>query len=162
MGRYLDRIDALTRHDPFANTQGYEKNEISPVDPQLISSNSFISYILCETSGPLWSALAELEHRRPEYVPADRWQQCLTDSCRFLAAWGKAAEALGWSAKDLFGLIDVPNNPHPSFSRLSRYDELGLCWLIDGGRVLAITEDAATIETRGRAPLRFYRLTSAC
>jgi hypothetical protein len=107
---------------------------------------------------PLWEALAELGRECPAYVPADRRQRCLSDGRRFLAEWANPAEALGWSAMDVFGLIAVP--VHPSFRRLSRYDELGLCWLLDDGKVLAMTEGVASIETRGRARLRFYRRIS--
>src|SRR6266540_135677 len=54
-------------------------------------------------------------------------------------------QALGWAARDLFGLMPVPNNPHPSFSRLSRYDETGLLWLLQGREVVALTESTAAI-----------------
>jgi hypothetical protein len=50
------------------------------------------------------------------------------------------AEALGWTAKHLFGLHKPPNRPHPSYSRLSRYDETGLIWLLGGREVVALTE----------------------
>ena len=33
------------------------------------------------------------------------------------------AEALRWTARDLFGLHAVPDNPAPNYRRLSRYDE---------------------------------------
>ena len=63
------------------------------------------------------------------------------------------AEALGWTAKHLFGLHKPPNRPHPSYSRLSRYDETGLIWLLGGREVVALTE--ATERSRVRlAPSR--------
>jgi hypothetical protein len=63
-----------------------------------------------------------------------------------LAKWGEQAEALGWSARDLFGLHQPPAKPHQSYSRLSRYDETGLVWLLDGRKVLALTTEIAAIH----------------
>jgi hypothetical protein len=78
--------------------------------------------------------------------PADRWQQCVEDGDRFLARWGGHAETLGWTAHDLFGLHTPPENPHPSYRRLSRYDETGLIWLLAGREVVALTIDTAVIR----------------
>jgi hypothetical protein len=83
----------------------------------------------------------------PENVPAMRWQQAVEDGRRFLARWGKQAEALGWTARDLFGLQTPPAKPHPSYSRLSRYDETGLIWLLQGREVAALTETTASIRS---------------
>jgi hypothetical protein len=38
-----------------------------------------------------------------------------------------------------------PDRPHPSYRRLSRYDETGLCWLLQGRPVVALTETTAAI-----------------
>jgi hypothetical protein len=46
----------------------------------------------------------------------------------------------------LFGLAPVPDNPHPSYRRLSRYDATGLVWLLEGRPVVALTADTAAIE----------------
>ena len=75
------------------------------------------------------------------YIPEDRWQQCVADAQPFLAAWGEQAQALGWTSRDLFGLHTVPANPHPTYSRLSRYDCTGLVWLLQGKPVIALTSD---------------------
>src|SRR5205823_7128521 len=37
--------------------------------------------------------------------------------------------------------------PESTYQRLSRYDQTGLIWLLHGRRVVALTEDAAVIET---------------
>jgi hypothetical protein len=87
-----------------------------------------------------------LESRRPELVPIDRWQLAVEDGRRFLARWGEQAEALGWTARDLFGLDTPPAKPHPSYSRLSRYDATGLIWLLRGRPVIALTEATAAIQ----------------
>ena len=89
-----------------------------------------------------------LESRCPDLVPHDRWRQAVQDSRRFLAKWGAQAEALGWTARDLFGLAAIPTKPHPSYRRLSRYDETGLIWLLCGLQVLALTESTAVVESQ--------------
>jgi hypothetical protein len=91
--------------------------------------------------------VAALESRCPDLVPADRWQLAVDDGRRLLARWGDQAEALGWSAGDLFGLHTVPAQPHPSYRRLSRYDETGLVWLLQGREVVALTEATAVIRS---------------
>jgi hypothetical protein len=96
---------------------------------------------------PYGSTIAALEARCPDHVPAMRWQQAVENGRRFLARWGKQAEALGWTARDLFGLQTPPAKPHPSYSRLSRYDETGLIWLLRGREVAALTETTASIRS---------------
>src|ERR1700738_1683947 len=88
----------------------------------------------------------ELERRCPDHVPVERWEQAVEDARRFLATWGEQAEALGWSSSDLFGLHTPPENPRPSYRRLSRYDETGLIWLLEGCEVLAVTATTARIQ----------------
>ena len=77
-------------------------------------------------------AFAYLQLKPPALVDVARWRQAVEDGSRFLAKWGSQAEALGWSSADLFGLASVPDKPHPSFNRLSRYDLTGLIWLLRG------------------------------
>jgi hypothetical protein len=79
-------------------------------------------------------------------VPVDRWQQAVADGKTFLSRWGDQAQALGWTAKDLFGLLTVPEHAKPIFNRLSRYDETGLIWLLGGRRVVVLTEATAAIR----------------
>jgi hypothetical protein len=71
-------------------------------------------------------------------------------------AGGEQAEALGWTVKDLFGLLRVPAHAHPSFNRLSRYDETGLIWLLQGRPVVALTEVTAAIQSSTSA-ITIYR-----
>src|SRR5262249_25427004 len=56
-----------------------------------------------------------------------------------------------------FGLHPPPERPHPSYSRLSRYDATGLCWLLQGRRVAALTADTAAIENPATGNLTTYR-----
>jgi hypothetical protein len=90
--------------------------------------------------------LSALEARCPDLVPINRWQLAVDDGRAFLARWGDQAEALGWTARDLFGLPAPRAKPHPSYSRLSRYDEIGLMWLLCGREVAALTEATAAIQ----------------
>jgi len=89
---------------------------------------------------------AALQMKPPALVDVARWRQCVEDGKRFLAKWGEQAEALGWTSADLFGLAPVPERPHPSYRRLSRYDATRLIWLLEGRPVVALTADTAAIE----------------
>jgi hypothetical protein len=89
---------------------------------------------------------ALLQVRCPSLIAIKRWQQCVEDGKRFLAKWGEQAEVLNWSSRDLFGLASIPDKPHRSYNRLSRYDATGLCWLLEGKKVIAITKSTATIK----------------
>jgi hypothetical protein len=89
-------------------------------------------------------------------VPIDRWQAAVEDGRHFLARWADRAEALGWTDSDLFGLMPVPGHAKPSFSRLSRYDETGLIWLLRGREVVALTDATAAIQSSTGA-ITIYR-----
>jgi hypothetical protein len=139
MGKYLDIL---------ARVQGYDKNDINDKSP---SQSAPIDYEAKARPpfGRLYRfrrAFSALESGRPELVSVARWQQCVEDGRAFLARWGDQAEALGWSPRDLFGLPKPPEKPHPRYSRLSRYDETGLVWLLQGRDVLALTDSIAGIE----------------
>jgi hypothetical protein len=90
--------------------------------------------------------LTILEARCPDHVPVDRWQAAVEDGRAFLTRWGEQANALGWTTRDLFGLDMPPERPHPSYSRLSRYDEIGLIWLLQGREVIALSVSTAAIQ----------------
>jgi hypothetical protein len=100
---------------------------------------------------------AALQLKPPDRVPEDRWQQAVEDGRAFLAKWGEQAEALGWTSADLFGLHTPPAKPHPSYSRLSRYDCTGLIWLLQGREVVALTADTATIRNPVTGTVTTYR-----
>jgi hypothetical protein len=57
------------------------------------------------------------------------------------------ARALGWTARELFGLHATPARPHPNYRRLSRYDETGLIWPLGGRPVVALTETTAAVRS---------------
>jgi hypothetical protein len=92
------------------------------------------------SSAPFAKTLAALEQRCPDYVEANRWRQAVEDGRAFLSRWGE-------TAKDLFGLHEPPEKPHPSYRRLSRYDQTGLLWLLAGRPVVALTATTAAIKS---------------
>jgi hypothetical protein len=100
---------------------------------------------------------AQLQLRPPAYIPEDRWRMAIKDGRAFLHRWGESAERLGWSSADLFGLHTPPAKPHPSYSRLSRYDAIGLCWLLEGREVIALTEATASIGNPKTGTITVFR-----
>jgi hypothetical protein len=102
------------------------------------------------------AAFTALERRCAEHVDHQRWRQVIDDGRQFLAQWGEKAAALGWRVRDLFGLAAVPPSPAPNYARLSRYEQTGLIWLLEGRVVVALTEETAAIETATGA-ISIYR-----
>jgi len=79
--------------------------------------------------------------RPPGDVPAKRWQRFVDDVGRFLDSdLAAVAAALGWTPHDLFGA----DRDRP-FVRLDRQ---GLCWLLNGNRLIALTAETAVIQMR--------------
>jgi len=100
---------------------------------------------------------AHLQLRPPAHIPEDRWQQAIADGRAFLHQWGETAQRLGWTSVDLFGLHTPPEQPHPFYNRLSRYDATGLCWLLQGKKVIALTTNTATIRHLATGNITTYR-----
>ena len=101
--------------------------------------------------------LEELERRCPLYINSADWEQAVGDGREFLARWGQQADALGWTAHDLFGLHPIPERPVASYRRLSRYDCTGLVWLLQGRHVVALTADTAAIQTESGGILAYRK-----
>jgi hypothetical protein len=142
--RYLDVLDRVA--------EAHAKAKSAKSDLRGRAQNSQNS-----RAQKLGSVLVALESRCPDLVPLDRWQQAVADGKTFLSRWGDQAQALGWTAKDLFGLLTVPGHAKPTFNRLSRYDETGLIWLLKGRRVVALTEGTAAIQNPATASITKYR-----
>jgi hypothetical protein len=128
VGKYLDILAHL-------DAQEREKSEISEKREGGFSRLNRFS-----------RTFSELERCCPGHVDPGRWQQAVEDGRRFLTEWGEQAEVLGWTPRDLFGLHEVPIDPHPSYRRLSRYDCTGLIWLLQGCSIMALTESTAAIR----------------
>jgi hypothetical protein len=120
----------------------YDENDINDKSPPF-GRLSRLSRNPCEQ---LRDVLNVLDARCPNLIQPERWRQAVDDGWRFLAQWGEHAAALGWTARDLFGLAPAPDEPHPRFERLSRYDQTGLVWLLRGRPVMALTESTAAIS----------------
>jgi hypothetical protein len=79
--------------------------------------------------------------RPPADVPARRWLAFIDDIGRFLdSSFCAVAVALGWGPYDLFGC----DQDRP----FARIDRAGLLWLLNGDRLVALSENTAAIETR--------------
>jgi hypothetical protein len=151
---YLERLRAVKSEK--APPPRIDETDETPTG---VGSGGFVSQRgtpFSEISHPFGRVFEVLESGCPDLVPVACWQAAVEDGRRFLARWGEQAEALGWTARDLFGLHQPPATPHPSYSRLSRYDETGLIWLLQGRPVVALTEAAAAIQSSTGA-ITIYR-----
>jgi hypothetical protein len=151
--RYLDVLDRVAEaHANAKSAQSAKSGPRTKAEAAQNSQNAQNSHAQGAASkrgseqNPYGSTIAALEARCPDLVPVDRWQLAVDDARAFLARWGDPAHALGWTARDLFGLHMPPERPHPSYSRLSRYDEIGLIWLLCGRKVVALTAATAAIQ----------------
>jgi hypothetical protein len=138
-------ILAVVGHANTTDGTGFESFE-GDLSRCLSENEAVADRSLPDPFGRLGRTYAALTALSPKHVPADRWQQAVQDGRRFLAKWGAQAVALGWTPRDLFGLHKSPDQPHPSYRRLSRYDETGLIWLLQGRPVVALTAATAAIE----------------
>jgi len=86
MGRYLE---ILRRAEARALRQKRRKRQKTPFGR------------LCRSVAPFG----------PTYVDPADWRQAVADGRCFLAAWGEQAEALGWTARELFGLHTPTERP---------------------------------------------------
>jgi hypothetical protein len=88
--------------------------------------------------------------RPPADVPLARWRCFIGDIGHFLdGGFATTAAALGWGSYDLFGA----DRDRP----FARIDQAGLLWLLNGDRLIALSENTATIETRTCASQTFRR-----
>ena len=88
--------------------------------------------------------------RPPRDVPPGRWRRFVDDVGLFFdSPFCAVAAALGWHAIDLFGC----DRDRP----FARIDRAGLLWLLDSGRLVTLTENTATIETRTGARQTYRR-----
>jgi len=128
---------------------GWSKRGENQIETAIPAKIAKVAKVQPAVSGPHPYRLIfdALERRCPDFVPNDRWKRAIEDAQSFLAIWGAQAEAFGWTERELFGLPDLPDRPRPKYQRLSRYDQTGLVWLLQGRRVVELTKDKAVIET---------------
>jgi len=145
VGKYLDILNRADARSAPSDISDQSDRSYSPWD-QETDFGRFCRFGRAQQ--PFCQAAIEaLQRRCPAYVEPELWQQTADDARRFLSRWGEEAEALGWTARDLFGLAPVPEELHPSYRRLSRYDQTGLIWLLRGRTVVALTESTAAVES---------------
>ena len=99
-----------------------------------------------------WAAsLARINSGDPlRGVPPPRWRQFLEDASVFVrSSWDKQAAALGWTPIDLVGC----DRKKP----FARIDRLGLIWLLNGDKVVALSTDTAVIESATSSRLTYHR-----
>ena len=153
-GSYLKKLRALRSQKGIleAPSKPSKRSSSVAVAPTATAVGGFDGFEGTRSSrfpdflGRYGRVVAAFEAGCPDLVPAERWRQAVEDGHAFLARWADQAEALGWSPRDLFALHKPPAKPHPSYSRLSRYDETGLVWLLKGREVVALTEATASIK----------------
>ena len=153
-GSYLKKLRALRSQKGIleAPSKPSKRSPSAAVAPTATAIGGFDGFEGARSSrfpdllGRYGRVVAAFEAGCPDLVPAERWRQAVEDGHAFLARWADQAEALGWSPRDLFGLHKPPAKPHPSYGRLSRYDETGLIWLLEGRKVLALTGETAAIH----------------
>ena len=91
--------------------------------------------------------------RPPGDVPPRRWLRFVDDVGRFLdSPFCAVAAALGWGPLDLFGC----DRERP----FARIGQAGLLWLLNGDRLLALTENTATIAIKTGAQQTYPRKPS--
>jgi hypothetical protein len=146
MGRYLEILRRLEAEPE------YDINDINDKSPPLPPPD----HTFCRF-GRFGRTCQELERRCPELIEPEAWQQAVADAEAFLARWGEQADALGWTARDLFGLHPVPERPAANYRRLARYDHTGLVWLLQGRPVVALTAETAAIETKSGGILTYRK-----
>jgi hypothetical protein len=150
-------LSALSTHDASVVIDGARIQvlfpEANPPPPELIEAarkhKEALRTILNDRQAVYGNDLAALRTACPDLVEVGCWHQAIGDADTFLTAWDAQAHALGWTARELFGLHPMPTHPAPSYQRLSRYDATGLVWLLRGRPVIALSETEAAIQSAG-------------
>jgi hypothetical protein len=161
-------MSALSTHDASVVIEGERVRLLHPVGnpppPELIEAarqhrEALRAMLAGEQQNvaarPFGKELAAFRSACPELLEPPRWQQAIRDADSFFLKWGQQAQALGWTARELFGLHSVPERPAPTYCRLLRYDATGLIWLLQGRPVVALTETEAAIQ--GATTVLVYR-----
>jgi hypothetical protein len=149
MGRYLDIIPRERTEQP-TDRERSERSEIRAMSASAENREEGFFRLIRFFRTP-----EELEHRCPARIePADS-EEAIEDGHKFLARWDMQSEALGWTARELFGLHQVAERSAPSSTRLSRSEETGLIWLLRGRPVVPLMETEAAIQ--GVTAVLIYR-----
>jgi hypothetical protein len=142
----------LPKSEPAEPTAAYHATSADPA-----TGRCSVTMIELPRAQRYRKTFAALQLKPPALIDVARWHECIEDGKRFLAKWGEQAQALGWTSADLFGLHAPPEQPHPSYRRLSRYHCTGLVWLLRDRQVVALTEATAAIENPETGSITVYR-----
>jgi hypothetical protein len=143
MGKYLDIFrSAEQSHGSYDKNDINDQSYTSACTQAAVHNPQYDFGRICRFG----RSFDELERRCPDQVDIADWQQAVEDARGFLAQWGEQAEALGWTAGELFGLHRVPERPAANYRRLSRYEATGLIWLLRGRPVVALSKTTAAIQ----------------
>jgi hypothetical protein len=161
-----DILSALTEHHARLVVEGDRLQVLFPSDRPLPSdliaaaraNRESLRALLVADPGQRYAiVLAKLVSDCPQLIEPEAWQLAVADAQAFLARWGTQAAALGWTARELFGLHPVPERPTATYRRLARYDHTGLVWLLHGRAVVALTADTAAIKTKSGGLLTYRK-----
>jgi hypothetical protein len=155
----LDTLRAIARSrserpQAYERNERNERNERSGGEDGVISFNSLAGSdekdnlderaALVEEGAGVPREWAEgLSRLDPNHPPGDvplrRWQCFVDDVGRFLdSQFCAVAVALGWGPHDLFGC-----DARKPFARI---DQAGLLWLLNGNKLVALSENTVAIE----------------
>jgi hypothetical protein len=157
-----DNLVVETDRDPppdlIAELRAHKRELIAVLSPQVaadVVDDPHERASIIEYDGKIpraWAVgAARLDPDRP---PGDvllkRWQRFVDDVGVFLdSSFCAVAAALGWGPLDLFGC----DRDRP----FARIDQSGLLWLLNGARLVALTETTAAIEAQTGARLTYRR-----
>jgi hypothetical protein len=163
-------LTALTAHDANVVLEGDRVRVIHPAGnpppPDLIAvARQYRDALraILEGANPkpahtIYAAtIVTLRASCPAFVDTERWHDAIRDTDAFMPVWGERAEALGWTARDLFALHTPPEAPARAYSRMSRLDATGMIWLLNGRPVVAMTANEAAIQ--GHRGVTMFRKT---
>ena len=118
-------LSALSAHDARVVVDGDRMQVLFPSDrpppPDLIAAakanrDSLRGVRVADPGQRYAIGLAKLVSDCPQLIEPEAWQQAVADAQAFLARWGPQAAALGWTARELFGLHPVQERRRSEFS----------------------------------------------
>jgi hypothetical protein len=125
MNPYLAKLQALEQMGPaegFVSFVGIQNRPISEFENSKIATSANRQ----NRQNLFCPAFEALKRQCPAHVDVADWQMAIEDGGSFLRRWAEQAEALGWTARDLFGLAPAPDKsrelPAPQQIRLNWAD----------------------------------------
>ena len=159
MGKYLQMAMEAEAREESTVQKRFLVQEL-PMDAETDSNCTYNRYCTKENEDTPRLSIAGPEEWRegfnrlitspaPMGITVARWRQFIQDAEHFMTDWAEKADALGWTAVDVFGL-------HPE-APAHRMDAAGLIWLLSGHRVAALSENEAVIRISDSRRQTFHR-----